>query len=83
MANVIADNAKFGEMLVWANIAADTPIVYAYICPVGTHPVVSAVRLQYYDADYDGAVDDATEGVAICPSHSATLTSETAVDVSP
>lgn len=82
MANVIADNAKFAEMLVWAQISSNTPIVYTYVCPVDTHPVVSPVRLQYYDADYDGSVDDQTDGVAICPLHSVELTGEAAVDVS-
>jgi hypothetical protein len=75
MANKVADNAIFGEMLVWTNLGSDTPVVWSYECPVDTHKVVSPVKLQYNSSD------SATGGTAICPLHSATLTGAAAVDV--
>jgi len=76
MANVTAKNAKqAGDILVWGPIGADTAVVYSYSCPVDSHKVVSAVRLQYNSAG------TAAGGTPICPAHHATLTGEAATAV--
>lgn len=75
MANKVADNAIFGELLVWTNLGSDTPVVWSYECPVNTHKVVSPVKLQYNSSDV------ATGDSAICPLHHTALTGAGAVDV--
>lgn len=75
MASKLADNAIFGELLVWTNLGSDTPVIWSYECPVDTHKVVSPVKLQYNSAGV------ATGGTAICPLHHTTLTGGAEVDV--
>lgn len=69
MADVAADNAKTaGDILVYTNLGANTPVVWSYTCPVDTHKVVSAVHLGY---DGSGGLADATP---VCPLHDVALT---------
>jgi hypothetical protein len=77
MANAAADNAKTaGDILVWTNLGANTPVVYSYTCPVDTHKVVSAVHLGY---DGSGTLVDSTP---VCPLHDVALTAWKSHDVS-
>lgn len=72
MANKVADNATTaGDVLIWTDAGADTPVVYSYTCPVDTHKVVAAVRL-----GYSGATQ--VDATPVCPLHDVTLTGETA-----
>lgn len=78
MANVTADNANtMGDFLWWKVIGNDTPVVYVYTCPVDSHPLVSAVKLQYNSAN------SATGAKKVCPLHDVELDAGAAVDVSP
>lgn len=75
MANKNADNED-RTVLYWTALGADTPVVWSYDCPEGTHKVVSNVKLQTNKAGSSTGADPT------CPVHQLVLTGEAAVDVS-